>query len=71
MVSKLHAILRPFVLRRLKSDVEIDLPSKMEVVLYAGMSACQKKINQQLLEGTLKVCVGRGSGGGGGGCTRA
>lgn len=31
VVSKLHSILKPFVLRRLKSDVEIALPRKMEV----------------------------------------
>eukprot|EP00798_Chlamydomonas_sp_ICE-L_P024975 gene24975-10636_t len=52
-VSKLHGILKPFVLRRLKSDVEISLPGKMEVILYAGMSKTQENINRQLLEGSL------------------
>mmetsp|Transcript_16682 Transcript_16682/g.36078 ORF Transcript_16682/g.36078 Transcript_16682/m.36078 type:complete len:748 (+) Transcript_16682:1282-3525(+) len=53
VVSKLHAILKPFVLRRLKSDVDISLPRKMEIILYAGMSDKQKDLNKQLLDGTL------------------
>ena len=35
MVSKLHAILKPFMLRRLKSDVAIGLPRKAEILLYS------------------------------------
>ena len=30
VVTKLHQILRPFLLRRLKQDVEIGLPKKYE-----------------------------------------
>ena len=33
IVSKLHGILRPFLLRRLKTDVELAIPPKKEVVL--------------------------------------
>lgn len=55
VVSKLHAILKPFVLRRLKSDVEISLPRKMELVLYAGMTDVQKQLNQQMVDGKLLV----------------
>lgn len=55
MVSKLHAILKPFVLRRLKSDVCLSLPPKAEVLLYAQMSKDQRQLNQQLLDGTLRV----------------
>jgi len=54
-VSKLHAILRPFLLRRLKADVETSLPAKAEVVLYAGMSALQRRFNDQLRDRTLSV----------------
>jgi SNF2 family DNA or RNA helicase len=32
IVTKLHAILKPFLLRRLKKDVEKDLPPKKEWV---------------------------------------
>lgn len=31
VIKKLHTILRPFMLRRIKSDVEKDLPPKKEV----------------------------------------
>lgn len=54
-VSKLHAILRPFLLRRIKSDVETSLPAKMEIVLYAGMSDMQRQFNDQLRDRTLNV----------------
>ncbi len=56
-VSKLHNLLRPFLLRRLKSDVESSLPSKAEIVLYAHMTADQKRLNQQLKDRTVNVGV--------------
>ena len=54
-VSKLHDVLRPFVLRRIKADVEHSLPSKQEVVLYAAQTEEQRKIDQQLRDNTLMV----------------
>ena len=42
VVSKLHEILRPFLLRRLKKDVLIDMPPKKEVVVYTPMSMLQR-----------------------------
>ena len=67
VVSKLHNILKPFVLRRVKADVETSLPNKKEIILYADMSPLQKKVNQQLVDKTLKEAmqkVNRTSGGG-------
>ena len=64
VISKLHGILKPFLLRRIKSDVETSLPGKMEVILYAKMSEKQKEVNQQLRDKTL-VDELRKSGGGG------
>ncbi|KAL4451633.1 hypothetical protein ABPG75_007295 [Micractinium tetrahymenae] len=65
VVSKLHQILKPFLLRRVKTDVETSLPGKMEVILYASMSDKQKELNQQLRDRTLneelsKAARGRG-----------
>jgi SWI/SNF-related matrix-associated actin-dependent regulator of chromatin subfamily A member 5 len=40
-VGKLHKILRPFLLRRLKADVEKALLPKKEVKLFVGMSEMQ------------------------------
>jgi ATP-dependent DNA helicase len=40
-VSKLHTILDPFLLRRLKSDVELGLPPKHEFVILAPLTKTQ------------------------------
>lgn len=42
MVSKLHTILRPFLLRRLKSEVEKELPRKYEHVIRCRLSKRQR-----------------------------
>ncbi len=55
MVSKLHALLKPFLLRRVKADVETSLPAKSEIILYADMSETQRKFNAQLRDRTLNV----------------
>lgn len=39
IIHQLHKILRPFMLRRLKADVEKSLPPKTETILYVGESA--------------------------------
>ena len=48
-IEQLHDILKPFLLRRVKSEVVTDLPSKSEVVLYHGLSALQKKFYKAIL----------------------
>lgn len=53
IVQKLHLILRPFLLRRLKEDVEKALPRKKEVILYANMSDNQKAFHDHLIKKTL------------------
>lgn len=42
IVAKLHKVLRPFLLRRLKADVEKQLPGKYEHVLYCKLSKRQR-----------------------------
>lgn len=54
VVSKLHAILRPFLLRRMKSDVEQMLPRKKEIILYATMTEHQKNFKDHLVNKTLE-----------------
>lgn len=49
IISKLHAVLKPFLLRRLKSDVEKKLPPKVETKLYVGLSAMQRQLYTKLL----------------------
>jgi ATP-dependent DNA helicase len=53
VVSKLHGILRPFLLRRLKGDVELSLPRKKEILLYAQMVPEQRKFNDALVNKTI------------------
>ncbi|KAK9495073.1 SNF2 family N-terminal domain-containing protein [Lipomyces doorenjongii] len=54
IVSNLHAILKPFLLRRLKSDVEYSLPPKREYLLYAPMTATQQEFYRHLLAHDIK-----------------
>jgi len=49
IVSCLHEVLRPFVLRRLKSDVERQLPMKIEKVLRCPLSRRQRLLYDEFL----------------------
>ncbi|KAK4586837.1 hypothetical protein RGQ29_023843 [Quercus rubra] len=55
VVQQLHKVLRPFLLRRLKSDVEKGLPPKKETILKVGMSQMQKHFYRALLQKDLEV----------------
>jgi len=50
VVQQLHKILRPFLLRRVKADVEKSLLPKKEINLYVGMSDMQLKWYRKILE---------------------
>lgn len=54
MVAKLHSILRPFLLRRMKADVEQMLPRKKEIILYATMTEHQRNFQDHLINRTLE-----------------
>lgn len=41
-VAKLHVILRPYLLRRLKADVEKQMPAKYEHIVYCKLSKRQR-----------------------------
>ena len=43
MIEKLHSLLKPFLLRRLKAEVEKDLPPKKETKIYVGLSKMQRQ----------------------------
>jgi hypothetical protein len=49
IVSKLHNVLRPFLLRRLKSDVEKGLPPKTEHILTCPLSKRQRQLYEDFL----------------------
>ena len=39
IINRLHQVLRPFLLRRVKSEVEKELPDKIERVIKVDLSA--------------------------------
>ncbi|KAF1940904.1 hypothetical protein EJ02DRAFT_348993 [Clathrospora elynae] len=49
VIRRLHKVLRPFLLRRLKRDVEKDLPDKTERVIKCNFSTLQAKLYKQLV----------------------
>lgn len=49
VIKKLHTVLRPFLLRRLKADVEHSLPPKIETKLYVGLSEMQREWYMRVL----------------------
>lgn len=57
LVTSLHDILRPFLLRRLKKDVGLNLPPKREYVIFAGLTTLQQNLYQSLLDGTAREFV--------------
>lgn len=54
VVTSLHAILKPFLLRRLKVDVEKSLPPKKEYLLYAPLTAMQKEGYQAIVQRRMR-----------------
>ena len=62
LISQLHKILRPFMLRRLKADVEKSLLPKHETILFTGMSVMQKKLYRDILLRDFEVLQGGASG---------
>jgi len=57
LVSNLHTILKPFVLRRLKTEVERELPPKKEYLIFCGMSKLQLKYYDAALNHKLSEFV--------------
>jgi non-specific serine/threonine protein kinase len=49
VAQMLNAKTRPFILRRLKADVERELPPKIESVLHVEMTTSQRQIYSQIL----------------------
>nr|VWO94954.1 Uncharacterized protein [Ganoderma boninense] len=51
LIHSLHDILRPFLLRRMKADVEMALPPKKEYVLYTPLSQRQRALYDVVVQG--------------------
>ncbi|KAK4697062.1 ATP-dependent DNA helicase, partial [Lecanoromycetidae sp. Uapishka_2] len=53
-VASLHAILKPFLLRRVKNDVETNLPKKREYILYAPLTPVQKEMYRKIKDNDIR-----------------
>eukprot|EP01122_Echinamoeba_exundans_P000089 TRINITY_DN10072_c0_g1_i1.p1 TRINITY_DN10072_c0_g1~~TRINITY_DN10072_c0_g1_i1.p1 ORF type:complete len:2057 (+),score=467.34 TRINITY_DN10072_c0_g1_i1:166-6336(+) len=60
LVQRLHSILRPFMLRRLKKDVEKQLPDKFEHVVYCKLSKRQRFLYDEYMSSTNTQATLRG-----------
>ncbi|KAL8664149.1 MAG: hypothetical protein Q9168_007962, partial [Polycauliona sp. 1 TL-2023] len=53
-INSLHTILKPFLLRRVKVDVEHNLPKKREYILYAPLTPLQKELYRNIKDGNIR-----------------
>ena len=60
MIAQLHKVLRPFMLRRLKADVEKGLPPKTETILFTPLTAAQRDVYKNILMRDIDVVQVRG-----------
>eukprot|EP00831_Metopus_contortus_P071196 TRINITY_DN6507_c0_g1_i5.p1 TRINITY_DN6507_c0_g1~~TRINITY_DN6507_c0_g1_i5.p1 ORF type:complete len:363 (-),score=49.23 TRINITY_DN6507_c0_g1_i5:319-1407(-) len=60
VVKQIHRLLRPFMLRRLKAEVERCLPPKREMYLFFSLTKLQRKIYKNILKNHSHVVNGNG-----------
>lgn len=53
VLSMMHQILTPFMLRRLKSDVDLKIPPKKEVLVYAPLTQLQREMYSALVDRSI------------------
>ena len=53
----LFQILNPFMLRRVKSDVELDVPPKREILVYAPMTELQETQYKSIVDKSIRRLV--------------
>lgn len=59
VLTTLHKILKPFLLRRVKADVGLNIPPKKEIVVYAQMTPWQNRLYSAVVDKTLYSLQGR------------
>lgn len=60
MVHQLHKVLRPFLLRRVKSEVSKELPPKKELLLYVALTPMQRRQYRAILSKNYDAISERG-----------
>ena len=53
VLSMVHQILSPFLMRRIKAEVELELPEKQEVLVFCPMTEIQLKYYKVISEKTI------------------
>ncbi|XP_033095411.1 lymphoid-specific helicase-like [Anneissia japonica] len=53
VISMMHQILTPFLLRRLKSDVDLTIPPKKEIIVNAPMTSKQQEFYKATLDKSI------------------
>ena len=56
-ISRLHELLSPHLLRRLKADVLKDIPSKSEFIICVDQSKLQKEYYKSILTRNYEVKI--------------
>ncbi|XP_049592046.1 lymphoid-specific helicase isoform X2 [Syngnathus scovelli] len=59
ILSMLHQILTPFLLRRLKTDVTLEIPPKKEIIVYAPLTAKQETFYTAVVNKTIAKMLGQ------------
>jgi len=54
ILTTLHQILTPFLLRRVKTDVDLEIPPKKEVLVYCPLTQRQKDLYRHIVEKTIE-----------------
>merc|ERR1712137_503621 len=54
IIHRLHKVLRPFLLRRLKTEVEDQLPEKVERVIHCDFSSLQHKLYRSMEQNDIE-----------------
>lgn len=64
IINRLHQVLRPFLLRRVKAEVEKELPPKSETLVKVELSAWQRIVYNGIAEhGILAIDPASGKSG--------
>jgi len=62
ILNILHQVLSPFLLRRVKMDVDLKIPPKKELLVYCPMSSEQHEFYSATVNKTIATLVGKGTG---------
>jgi len=57
ILSTLHQILTPFLLRRVKTDVDLQIPPKKEVLVYCPLTSRQEEMYRAIVEKTITELI--------------